>query len=248
MENMLQKLMKRFPLFIAMGFMIVVISVIIAALNTANAADYYAIEKVTRETAQQWADLRAKVESTVIWLPYFKFLGVAMILAGITMALGVIATKLQLMGKQLLSTVPESVRVAGPAQPRSAMLMRMFMMLGMLVILVGFIVALVTAGTAADIYSNTVATIDSAATGSALLEDLASVHSAETWLEAFKFVGIAFLFLGIINGLSTIIYALQYQKKAIPTVVQNLPASSAGTASPASPASPSPAPAPAAGD
>jgi hypothetical protein len=239
MEKMLQKLMKRFPLFIAMGFMIVVIAVIIAAVNTANAADYYAIDKVTRETAQQWADLRAKVESTVIWLPYFKFLGVAMILAGITMALGVIATKLQAMGKQLLATVPENTRVAGPARPRSVMLMRMFMMLGMMVILVGFIVALVTAGTAADVYSNTVATIDSAATGSALLDDLASVHSAETWLEAFKFVGVAFLFLGIINGLSTIIYALQYQKKTIPTVVQNLQAS---------PASPNPAPVPAAGD
>ncbi len=239
MENMLQKLMKRFPLFIAMGFMIVVISVIIAAVNTANAADYYAIEKVTRETAQQWADLRAKVESTVIWLPYFKFLGVAMILAGITMALGVIATKLQMMGKQVMATVPESARVTVPARPRSATWMRMFLMIGMLVILVGFIVALVTAGTAANVYSNTVATIDSAATGSALLEDLASVHSAETWLEAFKFVGIAFLFLGIINGLSTIIYALQFQKKAIPTVVQTLQAS---------PGNPGPAPVPAAGD
>ncbi len=239
MENMLQKMMKRFPLFIAMGFMIVVISVIIAAVNTANAADYYAIEKVTRETAQQWADIRAKVESTVIWLPYFKFLGVAMILAGITMALGVIATKLQMMGKQVMATVPESARVTVPARPRSATWMRMFLMLGMLVILVGFIVALVTAGTAANVYSNTVASIDSAATGSALLQDLASVHSAETWLEAFKFVGIAFLFLGIINGLSTIIYALQFQKKAIPTVVQTLQAS---------PASQGPAPVPATGD
>jgi hypothetical protein len=104
------------------------------------------------------------------------------------------------------------------------MLMRMFMMLGMLIIIIGFVVALITAGVAADVYSNTVAGLDAAATGSALLQDIARVHSAESWLEAFKFVGLAFLFLGIINGLSTIVWALQYQKQAIPEVVQKLPA------------------------
>lgn len=233
MENMLQKMMKRFPLFIAMGFMIVVISVIIGAVNTANAADYYAIDKVTRETAQEWADLRAGIESTVIWLPYFKFLGLAMILAGITMATGVIAGKLEMLGKNLMSSVPESARVSIPGRPRSVMMMRMFMMVGMVVILVGFIVALVTAGNAADLYSNPIVTIDAAATGSTLLDELASVQSAETWLEAFKFVGVAFLFLGIINGLSTIIFGLQYQKKAIPEVVQKLPAQPSPSTAPA---------------
>jgi hypothetical protein len=233
MENMLQKMMKRFPLFIAMGLMIVVISVIIGAVNTANAADYYAIDKVTRETAQEWADLRAGIESTVIWLPYFKFLGLAMILAGITMATGVIAGKLEMLGKNLMSSVPESARVSIPGRPRSVMMMRMFMMLGMVVILVGFIVALVTAGNAADLYSNPIVTIDAAATGSTLLDDLASVQSAETWLEAFKFVSVAFLFLGIINGLTTIIFALQYQKKAIPEVVQKLPAQPSPSTAPA---------------
>jgi hypothetical protein len=233
MENMLQKMMKRFPLFIAMGLMIVVISVIIGAVNTANAADYYAIDKVTRETAQEWADLRAGIESTVIWLPYFKFLGLAMILAGITMATGVIAGKLEMLGKNLMSSVPESARVSIPGRPRSVMMMRMFMMVGMVVILVGFIVALVTAGNAADLYSNPIVTIDAAATGSTLLDELASVQSAESWLEAFKFVGVAFLFLGIINGLSTIIFGLQYQKKAIPEVVQKLPAQPSPSTAPA---------------
>ena len=225
MENMLDKMMKRFPLFIAMGFMIVVISLIIGIVNTANAVDYYSIEKVTRETVQQWADLRAGVESTSIWLPYFKFLGLAMILAGITMALGVIATNLMKMGKELMANVPESARLVVPDKPKSVMWMQLFMMVGMLIILGGFIVALITAGTAADLFSNPVAAIDTGAPGSGILDQLASVHAAESWLEAFKFVGVAFLFLGIINGLSSIIFALQYQKKALPQVVENLPAS-----------------------
>lgn len=224
MEQMLQKMMKRFPIFIAMGIMIVVLAVIIGAVNSSNAASYYAVDKATRETTVQWAQVRAGVESTVIWLPYFKFLGLAMILAGITMALGVIATKLQNLGKELMASVPENARVAIPPRPRSVMLMRLFMMLGMAIIVVGFIVALVTAGTAADVFSNNVVDIDAAASGSALLNDLAAIQSAESWLEAFKFVGVAFFFLGIINGLSTIIFALRYQQKAIPEVVEKLPA------------------------
>ncbi|MGB3716236.1 MAG: hypothetical protein WA996_17585 [Candidatus Promineifilaceae bacterium] len=229
MENMLQKMMKRFPLFIAMGFMIVVIALIIGVVNTTNAVDYYSVEKVTRETLQQWADVRAGVESTSIWLPYFKFLGLAMILAGITMALGVIATKLMKLGKEVMANVPEKARLAVPERPKSVMWMRMFMMMGMLIILVGFIVALITAGTAADLYSNPIAVIDVSTPGHELLDQLASVHAAESWLEAFKFVGVAFLFIGIVNGLTSIIFALQYQKKAIPQVVENLPVADAST-------------------
>ncbi len=223
----MQRMMKAYPLFIVMGAMIVVAAVVIGAINANNANAYYAVDKVTRETDLVWANVRAGVESTGIWLPYFKFLGLAMILGGITMALGVIATKLLKMGQEVMASVPESARVAVPAKPRSAMLMRLFMMLGMMIIIVGFIVALFTAGTATSVYGTPVAEIDAAVTGSALLQDLASVHRAESWLEAFKFVGVAALFLGIINGLSTIIFALQFQKKAIPEVVHNLPAATA---------------------
>jgi hypothetical protein len=223
-EIEMQRMMKAYPLFIAMGVMIVVAAVIVGAINAGNANAYYAVDKVTRETDLVWANVRAGVESTVIWLPYFKFLGLAMILAGITMALGVIATKLLQLGKEVNASVPERARVHIPAKPRSAMLMRMFLMLGMMVIISGFIVALFTAGTAASLYGNPVVEIDAAATGSARLQDLASVHRAESWLEAFKFIGVAALFLGIISGLSTIIFALQYQKKAIPEVVHKLPA------------------------
>ncbi len=223
MENMLQKMMKAYPVFIVMGVMIVVISLIIGAVNSGNANAYFAVDKVVRESSVALAGTRAGFESTVIWLPYFKFLGLAMILGGITMALGVIATKLQNLGKEVMSSVPESARVAIPARPRSVMWMRLFMVLGMMVIIVGFIIALITAATASAVYSNTVVAIDAAATGSALLQDLASIHAAESWLEALKFVGVAALFLGIINGLSTIIWALKFQQKAIPEVVEHFP-------------------------
>ena len=97
-------------------------------------------------------------------------------------------------------------------------------MLGMMIILIGLFVALSASRTAAAVFSNPITVIDAAATGSSLLASLASVHAAEAWLEAFKFVGVAFFFLGIINGLSTIIFGLKYQQTAIPEVVDHLPA------------------------
>ena len=224
MEKMLQDMMKRFPWFIGMGVMIVVIAVIIGAVNAANATGYYAVDKITRESSANLAQVRAGIESTLIWLPYFKFLGVAMILGGITMALGVISLRLQNLGKKVMASVPESSRVPIPPKPASVYLMRMFMMLGMLIIIVGFITALGVAGTASAVYSTPVVDIDAAATGSPLLANLAGVHAAEAWLEAFKFVGVASLFLGIVNGLAAIIFALRYQKSAIPQVVDGLPA------------------------
>jgi hypothetical protein len=222
MEKMLQSMMKRFPLFIAMGFMMVMISVIIGAVNAGNAADYYAVDKATRDTSAQWAEVRAGVESIKVWLPYFKFLGLAMILSGIVMALGIISLRLQKLGQEVMASVPQSARVTVPPKPFTVMLMRMFMMLGMLVIIVGFIVSLGVAGTASSVFSNPITTIDAAATGSALLNQLASVHANETWLEAFKFVGVAFFFLAIVNGLASIVFALKYQQTAIPQVVDRL--------------------------
>jgi len=224
MENMLQSMMKRFPLFIIMGVMIVMIALIIGAMNAANTASYYAVDKATRETANEWVQVRAGIESTIVWLPYFKFLGVAMILGGITMALGVISLRLQDLGKQVMASVPDNARVPIPPKPVTVYLMRMFMMLGMLIIIVGFIVSLGVAGTASEVFSNPAPVIDAAGAGDPLLVSLAGVFAAEAWLEAFKFVGVAFLFLGIVNGLGAIIFALRYQQTAIPQVVEKLPA------------------------
>jgi hypothetical protein len=223
MEKMLQAMMKRFPLFIAMGFMMVMVAVIIGAVNAGNAASYYAVDKATRDDSLELARARAGIESTIIWLPYFKFLGLAMILGGITMALGVIGLRLQNLGQKVMVSVPESARVAIPPRPLSVHLMGLWMMMGMMIIIAGFVVSLNVAGTASAVFSNPIAEIDAAQAGSSILAGLARVHAAESWLEAFKFVGVGFLFLGILNGLHTIIFALRYQKSAIPQVIERLP-------------------------
>jgi hypothetical protein len=97
------------------------------------------------------------------------------------------------------------------------------MMMGMMIIIVGFVVSLGVAGTASAVFSNPITEIDAAQAGSPILAGLVRVHAAESWLEAFKFVGVGFLFLGILNGLHTIIFALRYQQSAIPQVIERLP-------------------------
>jgi hypothetical protein len=51
MEKMIQGMMKRYGLFIAMGAMMVMLAVIIGAVNAANAAACYGVDKVTREAS-----------------------------------------------------------------------------------------------------------------------------------------------------------------------------------------------------
>jgi hypothetical protein len=138
------------------------------------------------------------------------------------MALGVINLRLRKLGEAVMTSVPESARIAIPPKPTSAMLMRLWMMLGMLIIIVGFIIALNVAGTASAVFSNPVKVIDAAASGSELLKGLQTVHAAESWLEAFKFLGFSFLFMGIIQGLATIVFSLKFQKEALPQVVDRL--------------------------
>jgi flagellar biosynthesis protein FlhB len=205
--------------------MIVVISLVIGAINAGNASTYYAVDKATRDASTELAQILAGVESTIVWLPYFKFLGLAMILSGIIMALGVIASRLDTLGKKVMIGVPTSARLPVPERPRSVAFMRLFMVLGMMVILVGFIVSLSIAGIASSVFSNPITTIDAAPQGSTLLNDLTRIHTAEAWLEAFKFVGVATLFLSIVNGLHTIVYALKFQRDTLPQVIDRIPES-----------------------
>ena len=69
MEKMIQSMMKRYPLFIAMGFMIVIAALIIGAVNAGNAGSYYAVDKATRDASPDLAQIRAGIESITVWLP-----------------------------------------------------------------------------------------------------------------------------------------------------------------------------------
>ena len=67
--------------WLAMGLMIVVAAFVVGLFNSTTAADYFSVSKVVREAAVRGSDLatdKAFIESTKVWLPAPKFLGIGM--------------------------------------------------------------------------------------------------------------------------------------------------------------------------
>jgi len=85
MQKIISKMAPKFPILIWMGFMIVALAVVIGFFNSQTAAAYFSESKAIRETTLLAE--RAAIESTNLWLPYLKFLGLGMVLGGIVMAL-----------------------------------------------------------------------------------------------------------------------------------------------------------------
>jgi hypothetical protein len=218
MQKMISKVAPTFPYVIWMGFMIVVLSVVIGFINSQAAAAYFAESKAVRETSLLAE--RAAIESTKLWLPYFKFLGLGMVLGGIVMALKVILDNLMQAGKNVLANLPEGMRPEMPKAPWYGRLMPIVMMLGMLIFIVALIVSLQLAGTARAVFSNPVPVIDAAGAGTVLLGQLQSIQATSAWLVPFKFLGIATEFLAIVMGLGTIVYVLNNQTAMIKKGVQ----------------------------
>lgn len=211
MQVIIGKMAKMYPMFIMVGFAIVIVSFLIGANNSAVAAQYFAQDKVTRETTL--LAQRAAFESTEIWLPTFKFLGLGLILGGIVMALRVIIDHLRNVGYEVLP--PE--RHAGlPKPPWYGLLMPVVMMLGEVIFIIALIVGLNTAAIASDLFANnSLPTLDAAGAGSALLGQVQAIYAVEGWLVPLKFFGVATEFLAIMMGLATIIYILNRQTEIL---------------------------------
>ncbi|MFQ5795632.1 MAG: hypothetical protein ACE5JP_11355 [Candidatus Bipolaricaulia bacterium] len=226
MQSMLDAMMTRYPMFIAMGFMIVIAALIIGANNAGNASEYYAFDKAVRDAAgrdSELALLKVGVERIGVWLPPFKFLGLGMILGGITMALGVIIKNLVGAGEKVMAEFPEDLRLPPQPKPLTARMFPMIMMMGMVILFVALFVSLWLQGVAADYWNHAIATeLNPAASRSDLAEKLATIQGNEAWLTPFKFLGLAFLFTGITLALVTIIRALTLQGETLGRVLPEM--------------------------
>ncbi len=218
MQKLIGKMARMYPLFILMGFMIVVTAFVVGYLNSQAAAAYFAESKVIRETTLMAQ--RATIESIGLWLPYFKFLGIGFILSGIVMALRVIIDALKGAGNQVLANLPEGKRPGLPATPWYALGMPFMMMLGLAIFITALVVSIDLAGIAQGLFANPLPVIDAAGAGSALLVQVQAIHSTLAWLIPLKFFAIATEFLAIAMGLSTIIYILSNQTKMIDEGIQ----------------------------
>ena len=203
--------------FIGMGFMIVVAAFVIGLVSSATAADYFTASKVTREAAVTGSDLatqKAFVESTKAWLPAFKFLGIGMLLGGITFLLATIIGALRVGGGGVQQALGGEVRM--PKPPMTAKLFPMVMMMGLMILIAALVIGIVNAALAYDYWNHSIATqLNPAAEGSGLLSDLGTINAIKLWLAPFKFVGMATLFTGIGLALATIVQVLRWQSNRL---------------------------------
>ncbi len=201
-----------FPM-ILMGFMIVMFAFVIGYINSQTASAYFAQSKILRETTLMAQ--RASIESTGLWLPYFKFLGFGLLLGGIVMALRVIIDSLLNAGKEVMGQLPEQKRPQAPNPPWYAKAMPLVMMAGELIFIVALFISIQLAGAARAVFANPLQTIDTAGAGSALLLQLQTIQSTAAWLVPFKFLALSTEFVAIAMGLSTIIYILKAQTQML---------------------------------
>lgn len=218
MQAMIGKMARMYPVLIAMGFMIVVIALFVGYANAQTAADYFAHSKELRETTLMVQ--RASFEGVGLWLPYFKFLGLGLILGGIVMALRVIIDNLKAAGNEVLSKLPSEKRPRSPASPWFGPVMPMVMMAGELTFVVALIVSLGLARTAAQVFAHPVPEIDAAGAGTPLLAQVQAIVTSSAWLVPFKFLGVATEFLAIAMGLATIIFILGAQTELLETGIR----------------------------
>ena len=213
MQQMISKMARMFPIIILMGFMIVIAAFVIGYANSQVAASYFAESKVVRESTLLAE--RAAIESVALWLPYFKFLGLGLILGGIAMALRKIIDGLKEAGREVMANLPEAKRPAKPAAPWFGLTMPLVMMLGWVIFIYAFVVSLQNAALANTVFANPLSAIDAAGSGSTLLAQLQSIKASSAWLVPLKFFGVATEFLAITMGLATIITILSRQTEMI---------------------------------
>ena len=207
--------------FIAMGFMIVVAALVIGVIVSVTAADYHSFSKLTREAAAAGSALateKAFIESTKAWLPAFKFLGIGMILGGVTFLLATILGALRVGGARVQQALGESVRM--PKPPMTAQMFPMLMMLGMMVLIAALVVGIILAVISFGYWNHSIASeLNPAVEGSQLLGTLSTISSTKMWLAPLKFVGMALLLSGIGLALATIVGALRWQSNRLWTML-----------------------------
>lgn len=224
MEKMQNKMMKMYQMFAWLGLIIVLFAFAMAVTGANANATFFSVDKVSRETAVTGSALvNANIyrHSIATWVPSLKFLGLGLMLGAITMALGLIATTLRNLGTDVMSTWPKSLNSGTPEKPKASKVFPMLMMMGWLLLIIGFIWALSLNNTVNSYWNHTIATeLNPAAVGSVLLAQLGTIKATMPWLAALRYGGMAFLLTGITVALTVVIRSLQHQETTLRQFVQ----------------------------
>jgi hypothetical protein len=199
---------------LVMGLMVIIAALIISIVKANFVSDYFAVPKEIRDGANATLiDKRQFIESVNVWLPGLQLLGIGLILSAITFSLANILGVFRTGGVQIQKAFGKEPQTLTP--PITAKLFPMFMMMGLMILIVNLIIAGIIGAIAWDVYGNSVAEINAAESGSSLLGDQGTVNTFKTWLEPFKFVGLATILVGISLAVHTILQVIRFQGQRI---------------------------------
>ncbi len=199
---------------LVMGLMVIIAALIVSIVKANFVSDYFAVPKEIRDGANATLiDKRQFIESVNVWLPGLQLLGIGLILSAITFSLANILGVFRTGGVQIQKAFGKEPQTLTP--PITAKLFPMFMMMGLMILIVNLIIAGIIGAIAWDVYGNSVAEINAAESGSSLLGDQGTVNTFKTWLEPFKFVGLATILVGISLAVHTILQVIRFQGQRI---------------------------------
>lgn len=203
-----------------MGVAISVVALIFGGLNANFAGDYFQFPKAVRDAAvagSTLVDKRVFIETTKVWVDGLQFMGMGFLLAAITMFLASILGNLRLTGGEVQQAAGRRMLSLKPPWTAKFPLL---MLTGLMILAAHLALKVVLAFQAHGIYNHAIQEIDGAVAGSALLADVQQLHTYLTWLEPFKFVGVAVMLVGISLALYTIVRALRFQNDRVQAMAQ----------------------------
>lgn len=141
-----------------------------------------------------------------------SFLGMAFILSSITMVLVNIVRNLRDTGRDVQLAVGAR-EVTQLKKPLTGKLIPHVMMMGLFIVVAGFILALVAATSVGGIDPAGIS--DPSVLSGADLADLGLFKALDKWLPPFKLFGLAMIFTSIVLALRTIIKAIRFQAQRV---------------------------------
>jgi hypothetical protein len=199
-----QNLAKRlwFPM-LAMGLMAVAVGLVGGSVAGVSFGDFFG--------GGGFDDL-GTAEATKEWALGTTFLGMGFILSSVTMVLVNILWTLRDTGRdvQLSAGAREVTQLK---KPLTGHLVPHVMMMGLFIVMAGFVIAIVRANLIGGIDPQGLA--DPSVLSAADLADLGTSQAIDGWIAPLKFTGLATIFASIVLALRTIIKGIRFQAQRV---------------------------------
>lgn len=193
---------------LAMGLMAVTVGLIAGIVSGVSVGDFFG--------GGAFSDLGTG-EATKKWALGTSFLGMGFILSSITMVLVNIVRTMRDGGRDVQQAVGAK-EVTQLRKPLTGRLVPPVMMMGLMIVIAGFIISIVEAVLVGGIDPQGL--VDASVLSSADVADLGAAEAIDKWVPQLKLLGLALIFSSIVLALRTIIKAIRFQSQRVEELAQ----------------------------